>query len=143
MRVKLAFVPYFAPGNERYNGYNSTKGKVYLMLYAHPHEWVRAQDLAAATGLNKRSLFTLMRKWAGPTWHTLERQKIRGFYRYKLTKKGLSWFLRWHELMPLEKWQQEIDQWQSDQRKTKEAEALGGIWYQDEAGHWRFKSNTQ
>jgi hypothetical protein len=44
--------------------------------------------------------------------------------------------------MPLEKWQQEIEQWQSDQRKTKEAEALGGIWYQDEAGHRRFKNNT-
>ena len=112
MRVKLAFVPYFAPGSERYNGYNSTKGKVYLMLYAHPHEWVRAQDLASATGLNKRSLFTLMAKWAGPTWHTLRREKRKGFYRYQLTKKGISWFNRWHELMPLDKWQQEIQEWQ-------------------------------
>ena len=109
MKVKLAFVPYFGKDGDIFN---NVKGKVYLMLYAHPHEWVRAQDLAAATGLNKRSLFTLMRKWSGPTWYTLHRKKIRGFYRYQLSKKGITWFNRWHELMPLKRWQEEIQEWQ-------------------------------
>jgi len=72
MRVKLAFIPYFAREGEQFN---NVKGKVYLVLYTHPREWVRSMDLAAATGLNKRSLYVLMAKWAGPTWHTLERKR--------------------------------------------------------------------
>jgi hypothetical protein len=117
MRVKLAFVPYFGKDGEKYN---NIKGKTYLMLYLHPREWIRPQDLAAATGLNKRSLFVLMAKWAGPTWHTLRREKIRGFYRYQLSKKGISWFNRWHELMPLEKWQHEIEEYQRVHNQTTE-----------------------
>jgi hypothetical protein len=53
-----------------------------------------------------------MAKWSGPTWHTPQRRKIAGFYRYQLTAKEISWFNRWHELVPLEKWQQKIEQWQ-------------------------------
>lgn len=109
MRVKLLFVPYFGKDGEVFN---CVKGKVYLWLYSHPREWVRAQDLADATGLNKKSLFVLMRKWSGPTWHTLRREKRQGFYRYQLTKKGVTWLNRWHELMPLQRWQQEIQEWQ-------------------------------
>ena len=109
MRVKLAFIPYFGKDGEKFN---NTKGKVYLVLYTHPHEWVRPMDLAAATGLNKRSLFVLMAKWAGPTWHTLRREKRQGFFSYMLTDKGRSWFARWHELMPIARWQHEIQEGQ-------------------------------
>lgn len=110
MRVKLAFIPYFGKEGEQFN---NTKGKTYLVLYTHPREWVRPMDLAASTGLNKRSLFVLMAKWAGPTWHTLERKKIAGFYCYRLTDKGITWFNRWHELMPIKRWQLEIERYQN------------------------------
>jgi hypothetical protein len=45
-------------------------------------------------------------------------------------------------MMPLAEWKGQVDQWQSDQRKLKEAEIPGGKWHQDEDGHWRFKSAT-
>ena len=134
MKVRVKGVPHFGQEGEPYN---NTKGKVYFILITHPDEWVRPQDLAGSTGLNVRSLYTLMRKWSGPSWHTLQRKKIAGFYCYHLTVKGEEWFSRWHELMPLRRWRTEINQW-----KTEGSGNPVGTWYQDEVGHWRFRCNT-
>ena len=122
--------------------YNRDKGITFWWLIDHRGIWFRAAEIAANTGLNLNSLLVLLPKWAGPGWHKLRRQKIRGYWCYTITPKGYYWFQRWHRMMPLAEWKRQIDQWQSDQRKLKETETTGGAWYQDEAGHWRFKSNT-
>jgi DNA-binding PadR family transcriptional regulator len=83
-----------------------------------------------------------MRKWTGPSWHTLQRRKMAGFYCYQLTVKGKEWFARWYEIMPINRWKREIREWQSEQGKLNEAEAVAGTWYRDESGEMRFKSNT-
>ena len=109
MKVRLFGVPHFGREDEPYN---NTKGKVYFVLITHPGQWVRPLDLASSTGLNVRSLYTLMRKWSGPSWHTLQRRKIAGFYCYHLTVKGKEWFARWYEIMPITRWKCEIREWQ-------------------------------
>jgi hypothetical protein len=137
MKVRLIGVPHFGREGELYN---NVKGKVYFVLATHPGEWVTAVSLADATGLDLRSLFTLLRKWSGPTWHTLQRRKIKGFYHYQLSPKGQAYFARWYEAMPINRWKREITQ--AQQRKLKGEEAPDGTWYQDEGGHWRFKSDA-
>ena len=135
MKVRLFGVPHFGREDEPYN---NTKGKVYFVLITHPGQWVRPLDLASSTGLNVRSLYTLMRKWTGPTWHTLQRRKIAGFYCYQITVKGKEWFARWYEIMPINRWKREIREWQT----LQEAETAAGTWYRDAAGQMKFKSNT-
>jgi hypothetical protein len=139
MRI-IGNVPRFGHGQG--DRFNQVKGKVLLCLVTNQSQWVTAIQLANSTGLNRKSLFILLKRWCGPPWHLTQRRMSNNFYRYHISNNGVAYFERWAFLMPIKNWQQEIQQWQSEKRKMKEAESPGGTWYQDEAGQWRFKNNT-
>ena len=72
--------------------------------------------------------------------NTLQSQKI-GKIETNNDNKGKEWFSRWHELMPIRRWQTEIQEWQSQQLKPKPSQVPSGKWYRDESGRWVFKNN--
>jgi len=92
--------------------YNAVKGKCLLCLITNQDKWITAIELADATGLNRLSLFVLLKRWSAPDWHIVQRRMSNGFYRYAISKKGFNYFNRWHELMPIKRWQEEIEQHQ-------------------------------
>ena len=96
--------------------YNAVKGKCLLTLVTNQEKWLTAIELADATGLNRASLFVLLKRWSRPDWHLVQRQMSNGFYRYHVSKRGVNYFFRWRELMPIKVWQFEIEQHQQAAR---------------------------
>jgi hypothetical protein len=95
--------------------HNALKGKTYLFLAQQRNSgrWFTARELHLILGLPLHSLRTHLKRWYD--WGRILRRQ-RGVYEYRIALKGKDWLERWQMFMPLERWFEEIEAWQSKQQ---------------------------
>jgi hypothetical protein len=93
--------------------HNSNKVKVYLLLSQeyYSSKWFRAKELHDILGIPLRSLTTSLPIWH--SWGRILRRKRGGYYEYRIAMRGLRWFERWRLFMPIQRYMEEIEDWQS------------------------------
>jgi len=98
--------------------HNASKVKAWLMLAYSPtaegqHGWLSARQLHRLTGLPHNSLLCLLPRWCG--WGYVERgvgesATGRPLYFYRLTGKGYAYLEKWERMLPLSRYEKEMNE---------------------------------
>jgi predicted transcriptional regulator len=105
------------PGLISFDGcHNALKAKTWLFLSQERDtgRWYSAKELHLILGLPLHSLRTHLKRWCD--WGRVLR-RYHGVYEYRLAAKGVDWLEHWQAIMPLNRYVEEVEAWQSSKNK--------------------------
>jgi hypothetical protein len=89
--------------------HNATRCKVWLVLYNRYLDGKRGltlRELSEKSGVGYKCLSVCLVKWV--RWHYVGYQSRPGGRRYCILKRGREWIERWKDIMPLERYLEEL-----------------------------------